>query len=120
MELEELAAAYALEALADDEIDAYRQHLEGCDLCRRLVGQFQTVANLLPDAMEPETASADLKVRILTQAEKDSEGTVRPAPEAIEESMGRRMPRWLAPIFRLVPAFLVALAIAVVAGFSIA
>ena len=119
VELEELAVAFALEALADDEIDTYRQHLEGCDLCRQLVGQFQTVANLLPDAMEPETASADLKARILTQAEKDSEGTVRASPEAIEELRGPRMPGWLAPIFRPVTPFRVALAIVAVAAVGV-
>lgn len=74
-ELEELATAFALEALILEERDCYLAHLSDCDLCCHLVGQFQTIADLLPEALERETASAGLKDRILTQARREL-GTV--------------------------------------------
>lgn len=67
-ELEELASAFALEALELEQREDYPRHLQGCDVCRGLVGSFQTFAGLLPEALEDVAASPGLKDRILSQA----------------------------------------------------
>ena len=70
-EFEELATAFALEALLPEERECYLAHLADCDLCRQVAVQFQTIADLLPDTLEGETASAGLRERILTQARRE-------------------------------------------------
>ncbi len=72
-ELEELAAGFALEALTLDERAAYLDHLELCRVCRRLVNQFQEVAELLPDVLEEQAPLPGLKARVLDQAAADVE-----------------------------------------------
>ncbi len=41
------AAAYVLGALAESELDAYREHLSGCAACRDEVLHLQPVADSL-------------------------------------------------------------------------
>ena len=72
-ELEELAAAFALETLEIDEGDAYRDHLRACPVCRGLLGEFQTVVNILPVALDVTTTRSELKDRILAEAMADFE-----------------------------------------------
>ena len=67
-ELDELASAFALEALLPDEAESYLRHLEGCGLCRQLVVECQAAADLLPLALEEETGNPGLKQRIMAQA----------------------------------------------------
>ena len=64
-ELEELAAAFALETLEIDEGDAYRDHLRACPVCRGLLGEFQTVVNILPVALDVTPTRSELKDLIL-------------------------------------------------------
>ena len=72
-ELEELAAAFALETLEIDEGDAYRDHLRACPVCRGLLGEFQTVVNILPVALDVTPTRSELKDLILAEAMADFE-----------------------------------------------
>jgi len=104
-----LAVAFALEALPSEEGDAYRTHLGNCGLCQQLVGQFQTVADLLPDALEEEPASPTLKERILAQARRELESEAREAPAGLLQRWRVRVSwRWPA---RITPRPMVAIAI---------
>jgi len=98
-ELDELASAFALEALLPEEAESYLRHLEGCDLCRRLVVECQAAADLLPLALEEETGSSDLKQRIMSQAalELDQPETPRRVRDQENPRWGIRWPDWLSP-----------------------
>ena len=72
-ELEELAAAFALETLEIDEGDAYRDHLRACPVCRGLLGELQTVVNILPVALDVTPTRSELKDLILAEAMADFE-----------------------------------------------
>lgn len=63
-ELEELAVTFALVAQSPEERVAYLEHLEVCDLCRQLAGQFQATADLLPSALEEQAGSPSQKRRL--------------------------------------------------------
>ena len=96
-------------------MDTYIHHLTGCDFCRELVGQFQTVADLLPDALEEQIGSPGLKERILTQASAELESAAgRATPRMVEKRRVRwrwQWPSWatLSPVrVSAVLAFVVA------------
>ena len=113
--MDELASAFALEALLPDEAVGYARHLEGCRLCRLLVIECQAAANLLPLALEEETGSLGLKQRIMDQAaqELDQEtGTTVEVREPGTTRWGIRWPSWLS----LNPAKAAAALAVVVAG----
>jgi anti-sigma-K factor RskA len=69
--LEELASALALEAMEPEERQEYLSHLEGCNLCQGLVGEYQSAAELLPEALDDVVASPNLRSRIFTEAARD-------------------------------------------------
>ena len=97
-----MASAFALGALSPQERDAYRGHLATCRLCRELVGEFQTVADLLPETIEEEPASPEFKDRILAQARRELEGRPGEAPARALEGrparVGWRWPGWMTPV----------------------
>ena len=120
--MEELAAAFALEALLDEERAEYSGHLEGCALCRQLVGQFQTVADLLPETLESERPTAGLKDRILTEARRGLEPGATPGPSTPVKEMragvGWQWTGWLTPV-RLGAATVLVIVIAGLIGWNI-
>ncbi len=81
---------YALEILEPEEREDYGAHLLRCTFCRQLVGQHQSVTELLPDILLEETASPGLKERILSGARGEAEGAVGPNQDARHG----RWPRW--------------------------
>jgi anti-sigma-K factor RskA len=86
-DLHDLSAAYALDALSEDEAAAYEQHLAHCGECRESVAAFREVAAELAydtDAPEPP---AGLRERILADARAE-------APKVV--ALPRR--RWAFPI----------------------
>lgn len=98
MELDELASAFALEALLPDEAESYARHLEGCGLCRRLVIECQTAADLLPLALEEERGSPGLKQRIMAQAAQELDRETGAAVVVREQGLTRwgiRLPGWM-------------------------
>ena len=62
-------------------------------MCSELVGQLQSVAELLPDALVEEIASTGLRERILSVVGGEEEVD---SPTA-EDRRASRLPRWLAP-----------------------
>lgn len=68
---EELAAGYALGALDEPDLRAFREHLPSCPRCQTMVGQYRAVANRLPDTLAEREASPGLKARVLATAEAD-------------------------------------------------
>jgi anti-sigma-K factor RskA len=102
VELEELGATFALEALPLDEREAYLGHLQVCGVCQRVTSQFQIAATLLPEALAEEQGSPGLKRRILVQARLDMPAQVRPVsrpsvlkPPGIWRWLGQP---WMTPV----------------------
>jgi anti-sigma-K factor RskA len=102
VELEELGATFALEALPLDEREAYLGHLQVCGVCRRVTSHFQIAATLLPEALAEEQGSPGLKRRILVQARLDMPAQVRPVsrpfvlqPAGIWRWLGQS---WMTPV----------------------
>ncbi len=59
------AAAYVLGALANEELERFKIHLEGCTACRDEVARLQVAADALPLAAPQFTAPPALKQRIM-------------------------------------------------------
>ena len=92
--LEELAAAFALEALPYDDLDGYRSHLSACDVCRTIVRDFLAVADALPLGLDEPASPPGLKERILAQAEL-GDVDMRTDEDAKEQGLRPRALRWL-------------------------
>lgn len=74
--LHELSAAYALDALDDDDLRAFEAHLAGCTRCREDVAAFRATAAALAQDVEPVAPPEALERRILNAAR--AERTVVP------------------------------------------
>ena len=82
MDLHELTAGYALDALDPDEQAQYEAHLASCEPCRdELQGFWQVSASLARAAGGPQPPAA-LRNRILEQARKRA-AERRPAPPPV-------------------------------------
>ncbi len=76
MDLHELTAGYALDALDADECERYEAHLASCDRCREeLQGFWQVSASLARAAGGPQPP-ASLRGRILEQARSERPNVV--------------------------------------------
>lgn len=95
IEIHDLTAAYALNALDADERAAYEAHLRRCDRCRDELARLGDAAGMLAYAAEGPTPPPELRERILAAA-RDDQGVVVAFPR-------RR---------RLVPALGIAAAVA--------
>jgi anti-sigma-K factor RskA len=84
--LHELTAAYALDALADDERHAYEEHLASCERCREEVAELSLAAASLAYASEPVAPPPNLRGRILDAARAERPNVVP------------LRPRWASPI----------------------
>jgi anti-sigma-K factor RskA len=110
-------AAYMLGALTPDEVAEFERHLEGCERCRGEVRWFEPALHSLPESVERQEPPPRLRAALMAEVRADAE------PQA----GGRRglLPDWLREGFgtrglRVATGFaLVALAVAVVAGYEI-
>ena len=68
LEIHDLAAAYALDALDPEDRWTYERHLEGCDRCQKEVVAFRDAAGELAYAAEGPAPSPELRARILAAA----------------------------------------------------
>ena len=68
MDVHELTAGYALDALDPDERERYEAHLAGCERCREELQGFWAVAGALGRAAEGPAPPPSLRGRILEQA----------------------------------------------------
>ncbi len=85
-----------MEALDHGEREDFASHLARCGICRRLVGEFQTVATLLPETLDVEPAPPGLKQRILSQAATEAAPSVVPIERGLPER--KRVGFWASPV----------------------
>jgi anti-sigma factor RsiW len=64
--LDDRIAAFALDALDEEEHGAVELHLASCAHCREELERMREIANLLPDSLDPITPPASLRRQILT------------------------------------------------------
>ncbi len=116
-----MAATFGLGAQPPEERVAYLAHLELCEVCRQLAGQFQATADLLPSSLEEQAGSPSLKGRIMAEAAAD---LPRQNRRALEPLRGERLPRkwrwsgWILPQAAAVMAVLI-LAVVSVATWNV-
>jgi anti-sigma-K factor RskA len=84
--LHDLTAAYALDALDGEDARAYEAHLARCDRCREELASLSEAATALAYAGEAPQPPAELRARILQQAQRERANVVP------------LRPRWLAPV----------------------
>ncbi|MFN8525084.1 MAG: anti-sigma factor [Chloroflexota bacterium] len=97
-ELEGLASGYALGILDASERAQFATHLESCQRCALLVGDYGVVVGLLPEALEPVRASGDLKLRIQSLIREPEPMTEAIAAPVVQIDRARRSrQRWLSP-----------------------
>jgi len=68
MDAHDLTAAYALDALAPDEAEAYERHLSQCEECREQLAEFNETATALAFATVAPAPPARLRASILDAA----------------------------------------------------
>ena len=76
MDLHDLTAGYALDALGPDERARYEEHLASCERCRDELQGFWQVAGALGRAAGGPTPPASLRDRILEQARDERPNVV--------------------------------------------
>ena len=74
--IHDLSAAYALDALDPDEVDAFEAHLASCESCRKAVADFGSVAAELAFAGAPASPPPALRDRILDAARAERPNVV--------------------------------------------
>jgi anti-sigma-K factor RskA len=87
LEIHDLAAAYAVDALDPEDRWTYERHLDDCEPCRSTVATLREAAAELAYAADGPAAPPQLRARILQAAREERHGVVVPL---------RR--RWLFPL----------------------
>jgi anti-sigma factor RsiW len=82
VELHDLTAAYALDALDPHEVEEYEAHLATCERCRAELAQFAPTTAALAYAVTPKDPPAELRDRILAAARADRPNVVPLRPRA--------------------------------------
>jgi len=111
-------AAYMLGALTPDEVAEFERHLEGCERCQGEVRWFEPALQSLPESVERQEPPPRLRAALLAEVRADAKAQAgrRPSllPDWLRERFGTRG-------LRMATGFaVVALAVAVVAGYQIA
>jgi anti-sigma-K factor RskA len=76
----ELTAAYALDALDENERRTFEEHLSGCARCREELADLSQTAALLAHGAPAATPPPALRERILAEAQRDGGAKVIPFP----------------------------------------
>ena len=84
--LHDLTAAYALDALDDEDARAYEEHLAHCERCRDELASFSETAGALAYAVDTPAPPPELRARILQQAARE------------RSNVAPLRPRWVAPL----------------------
>jgi anti-sigma-K factor RskA len=111
----ELTAAYALDALDDDETQAYEEHLAGCAICQDNLAAMSGTMVQLAFAAPPVDPRPELRERILEAARAERQS---PAPAERENVVSLRPRRWR-PSTRTAVAAAVAVAACLVIGLGV-
>lgn len=72
-ESHDLLAAYALNALSDEERGTFERHLAECERCRAELAGFADTAAALAVAVEPATPLPELRDRVLAAARREGD-----------------------------------------------
>lgn len=96
-EMEQLISAYVLDAVDETERQEIETHLPQCANCRRLVQEYQPVADLMPYAADQVEPRAELKYRVLAAMQPR-------APLQTAPNLGVRLADVVASLWRT-PAF---------------
>ena len=83
-------AASALGAISYDEMQAFRRHLDDCDLCRTDLAALQPVVDALPLSVEPVAPPPELRRRIMGEVEADVRERKRAERRERSSVFGRR------------------------------
>lgn len=75
-DLHDLTAAYALDALDPEEAREYEAHLARCERCRDELASLSEAAGALAYAAEAPVPPAELRARILQQAQRERPNVV--------------------------------------------
>jgi anti-sigma-K factor RskA len=65
--------AYLLEAMPDDEREAFEGHLDSCVVCRAEVDSLRVASDALPASVEQLSPPPELKARIMAVVESEAE-----------------------------------------------
>ena len=76
VELHELTAAYALDALDEEETAAYETHLRHCARCREELASLSDAASALAYAVDGPSPPAELRERLLDAARTERSSVV--------------------------------------------
>ncbi len=116
------AGAYVLEAMPEDEREAFERHLDDCAACREEVAELLPAAHALPMASPQMTPPPELKARIMAEVEREAallaqagESADRPAAAPPPRGRGRERGGWLSG-WRLAPVAAALLIAGVLAG----
>jgi anti-sigma-K factor RskA len=82
IELHDLTAAYALDALDQRDVEAYEQHLATCARCRDELASFASTTAALAYAVPPREPSPELRDRILAVAHVERANVLPLQPRA--------------------------------------
>lgn len=86
------AAAYALDALEEDEVRAFEEHLAGCERCQAELPRFREAVADLPAAAPVLRPAPELKRRVMASVAADDQAR-RDSPEASAQSGRQAGPR---------------------------
>jgi anti-sigma-K factor RskA len=94
------AAAYVLSALEQQEVERYREHLDGCAACSADVAILQPVADSLATSVPHAVASPRLRARVMASVRSEAEllhaaGAAADRPEPARARRRMRRPQFL-------------------------
>lgn len=94
------AAAYVLAALEQQEVERYREHLDGCAACSADVARLQPVADSLSTSVPHAVASQELRARVMASVRSEAEllhaaGAGADRPEPARSRWRMRRPQFL-------------------------
>ena len=114
------AAGYVLRALADDEDDAYEQHLADCAICAQKVEELGFVGDALLGAVPQLTAPPEIRGRVMAvvRAEAELLQAAGPAADRPQKTRAARSSRhwWLPSRLQVAALASVLLAVGVAGG----
>ena len=88
---DELTAAYALDALDDDESKAYEEHLAGCEICQHNLAALSGTMVQLAYAAPPVDPRPELRERILAAARAERQAKALDITGCHDSVLGRRI-----------------------------
>ncbi|MFN0074107.1 MAG: anti-sigma factor domain-containing protein [Chloroflexota bacterium] len=96
--MEELAAAYALDAVDSGDREQFLDHLSGCSQCAALVRDYHALTLAFPLSVDEMDGSPGLRDRVFAAIEADTRAQPRifqpSAPQSIDARRGSKSPLW--------------------------